>query len=145
MSEHTKLTLKGIRDLTEEDRVSAFLEDLQALNELAAVVHKKALEGDNAAGHLDVKIRDRKASMFGYDSPVQFDMTLLATRREKSTAPFDRALQFLAEQVPAHHRDLVNRVHRGELDYLAEPVIESEPALECASACTSEPDEPSKP
>jgi hypothetical protein len=32
---------------------------------LSIVVHKKAMEGDNTAGHLDLKIRERRASMHG--------------------------------------------------------------------------------
>jgi hypothetical protein len=37
----------------------AFQQDLRALNRLAKVVHKKAAGRDNAAGHLDLKIRER--------------------------------------------------------------------------------------
>jgi hypothetical protein len=47
-------------ELTPQDRMRAFREDLQALNELTAIVHQKAVEGDNAAGHLDLKLRERK-------------------------------------------------------------------------------------
>ena len=42
--------------------------------------------GDNAAGHLDLKIRERKARMSGYDSPQQYDMTLVAELRRPSSA-----------------------------------------------------------
>ena len=41
--------------------------------------------GDNAAGHLDLKIRERKARMSGYDSPQQYDMTLVAELRRPSS------------------------------------------------------------
>ena len=41
--------------------------------------------GDNAAGHLDLKIRERKARMFGYDSPQQYDITLVAELRRPSS------------------------------------------------------------
>src|SRR5215472_4238947 len=72
-------------ELTPQDRMKAFREDLRALDELAATVHRKAVEGDNAAGHLDLKIRERKASMFGYDSPQRYDMTLIAEMKRPST------------------------------------------------------------
>jgi hypothetical protein len=73
-------------ELTKQDRFRVFREDLRALDELAKVVHLKALNGDNAAGHLDLKIRERKAAMFGYDSPQQYDMTLVAELRRPTTA-----------------------------------------------------------
>ena len=38
--------------------------------------------GDNAAGHLDLKIRERKAR----NSPPQYDMTLVAELRRPSSA-----------------------------------------------------------
>ena len=41
--------------------------------------------GDNAAVHLDLKIRERKARMSGYDSPQQYDMTLVAELRRPSS------------------------------------------------------------
>jgi hypothetical protein len=72
-------------ELTKQDRMRIFQEDLRALDELAQVVHRKALDGDNAAGHLDLKIRERKAQMFGYDSPQQYDMTLVAELRRPTT------------------------------------------------------------
>jgi hypothetical protein len=76
---------KGLAELTPEARVTAFQEDLAALNKLAKVVHRKAIEGDNAAGHLDLKIRERKAAMFGYDSPQRYDMTLIVERTGEFT------------------------------------------------------------
>jgi hypothetical protein len=41
--------------------------------------------GDNAAGYLDLKIRERKARMSGYDSPQQYDITLVAGLRRPSS------------------------------------------------------------
>src|SRR5215471_563538 len=86
-------------ELTSQDRMRAFREDLHALNELATIVHQKAIEGDNAAGHLDLKIRERKASMFGYDSPQRYDMTLIAETKRPSTADaIRRAFDHLVSQ-----------------------------------------------
>jgi hypothetical protein len=150
MNDTTPLTLTEAHEITERDRMRVFLEDSQALAELAAVVHKKAMEGDNAAGHLDLKIRERRASMHGYDSPVHFDMTLVAKHREPSTAPLERALQRLAEQTPPHRRALIEKVHRGELDHLAPPVIDCKPETVAnietpgTSECTSETEDGSK-
>jgi hypothetical protein len=41
--------------------------------------------GDNAAGHLDLKIRERKARMSGYGSPQQYDRTSVAELRRPSS------------------------------------------------------------
>ena len=144
MNDLTPLTLTEARQITERDRMRVFLEDSQALAELAVVVHKKAMEGDNAAGHLDLKIRERRASMYGYDSPVHFDMTLQAKHREPSTAALDRGLRWLAEQTPPHRRALIEKVQRGELDHLAPPVIDCKPEtvanseIAGTSECTSQ-------
>jgi hypothetical protein len=73
-------------ELTPRARMKAFEEDLRALNELSVTVHRKAVEGDNAAGHLDLKIRERKAAMFGYDSPVHHDMMMIVEHRRPSTS-----------------------------------------------------------
>jgi hypothetical protein len=59
-----------------EDRVRIFFNDLQRLDDLVEVVHRKALEGDNAAVHAEVKVLERRSRMLGLDAPRQLDMTL---------------------------------------------------------------------
>jgi hypothetical protein len=86
MKKRITVSRKGLAALKPEDRMRVFQEDLQALDELAAKVHAKAIEGDNAAGHLDLKIRERKAAMFGYDSPQRYDMTLIAESKKPTMA-----------------------------------------------------------
>src|SRR5262245_34361210 len=65
------------------DRLQRFREDDEALAELAEIVHKRAMaegESANPSGHLDLKIRERRAAMWGYDSPVRFDMVMIGAR-----------------------------------------------------------------
>src|SRR5262249_20242005 len=84
---------------TPQDRMRAFREDLAALNELAVTVHQKAVDGDNAAGHLDLKIRERKAAMFGYDSPTRFDMVMVSElKRPSSSDVLEAAFDALVAQ-----------------------------------------------
>src|SRR5215510_3469065 len=71
-------------EISAADRLRVFREDDEALAELAEVTHKRAMpdgENANAAGHLDLKIRERRAAMWGYDSPVRFDMNFLIDQR----------------------------------------------------------------
>jgi hypothetical protein len=68
------------------DRLERFREDDAALAELAEVVHKRAMaegENANAAGHLDLKVRERRA-MWGYDSPIRFDMVMMEASEKPS-------------------------------------------------------------
>jgi len=122
-------------ELTKQDRIRVFQEDLRALDELAQVVHLKALNGDNAAGHLDLKIRERKAQMFGYDSPQQYDMTLVAELRRPTTTD---AMKTIIDRMVNDGRiseDSQQRI-RALGGYLPEPESLRESTLEC----TSDPD-----
>jgi hypothetical protein len=77
-----------ILEITEADRLRVFREDDAALAELAQITHARAIaEGgkDNAAGHLDLKIRERRAAMWGYDSPVRFDMVQVEEAKRPSS------------------------------------------------------------
>ena len=63
------------------DRLQRFREDDQALAELAVKVHERAMgegEGANAAAHTDLRIRERRTCMWGYDAPQRTDMVLVA-------------------------------------------------------------------
>ena len=54
--------------ITEADRLRVFREDDEALAELARITHARAIADngkDNAAGHLDLKIRERRADGAG--------------------------------------------------------------------------------
>lgn len=69
------------------DRLRVFREDDAALAELAEKTHMRAMadgENANAAGHLDLRIRERRAAMWGYDSPVRFDMVMTAQSEHPS-------------------------------------------------------------
>ena len=80
------------------DRLRVFREDDAALAELADITHKRAIadgEHANAAGHLDLRIRERRAAMWGYDSPIRYDMVQVEvgrqpTRYEQITAALMR-------------------------------------------------------
>jgi len=78
------------RELTKEDRVRIFFSDLQRLDELLEVVHRKALDGDPAAVHAEVKVLERRSRVVGLDAPRQLDMTL-EVRTQRSTADMLRA------------------------------------------------------
>ena len=75
-------------EITEADRLRVFHEDDEALAELAQITHTRAIADggkDNAAGHLDLKIRERRAAMWGYDSPVRFDMVQVQEHKRPSS------------------------------------------------------------
>src|SRR5262245_357600 len=103
-------------EITEADRLRIFREDDEALAELARVTHARAIADDgkdNAAGHLDLKIRERRAARWGYDSPVRYDMVRV-TEVERPTS-FDRikaALDRLAEQMPPARRAVLEKVEQ---------------------------------
>src|SRR5215831_19167681 len=84
------VTMQEARELTKEDRVRIFFSDLQRLDELLEVVHRKALDGDPAAVHAEVKVLERRSRMVGLDAPRQLDMTL-EVRPQRSTADALRA------------------------------------------------------
>jgi len=75
-------------EITESDRLRVFREDDEAVAEVAQITHARAIaEGgkDNAAGHLALKIRERRAAMWGYDSPVRFDMVQVTEAKRPSS------------------------------------------------------------
>jgi hypothetical protein len=84
------VTMQEARELTKEDRVRIFFSDLQKLDELVEVVHRRALNGDSAAVHAEVKVLERRSRMLGLDAPRQLDMTL-EVRTQRSTADALRA------------------------------------------------------
>jgi hypothetical protein len=72
--------------------------------------------GDNAAGHLDLKIRERKAR----NSPQQYDMTLVAELRRPSSAD---AIKMAIDRMVAQGQiseESKQRI-RESGDYLPEP------------------------
>ena len=82
------------------DRLQRFREDDEALAELAVKVHERAMgngENANPAGHLDLKIRERRAAMWGYDSPVRFDLVQVSESQRPSG--HDRMEQVIMEFV----------------------------------------------
>jgi hypothetical protein len=94
--------MTSILEITEADRLRVFREDDAALAELAQITHARAIaEGgkDNAAGHLDLKIRERRAATWGYDSPVRFDMVQVQElKRPSSHEMITAAIMGLVEQ-----------------------------------------------
>src|SRR6516165_1628794 len=96
--------------ITEADRLRVFREDDEALAELARITHTRAIADsgkDNAAGHLDLKIRERRAAMWGYDSPVRFDMVqVIESKRPSSLDQIQAAIRRVVEQAPHSRRQL---------------------------------------
>src|SRR5262245_59621272 len=89
-------------EITEADRLRIFREDDEALAELARVTHARAIADDgkdNAACHLDLKIRQRRAAMWGYDSPTRYDMVRVTeVERPSSYERIRAALEHVAQQ-----------------------------------------------
>ena len=75
------------------DRLRRFTEDDEALAELAVKVHERAMADDsehaNAAAHTDLRIRERRAAMWGYDSPQRYDLVMAEAQKEPDS--FERA------------------------------------------------------
>jgi hypothetical protein len=96
------------------DRLQRFREDDEALAELAEIVHKRALaEGEhaNAAGHLDLRLRERRAAMWGYDSPVRFDMVMMGqSERPSGHERIRAAIQRLVDEASPAEKALRERL-----------------------------------
>jgi hypothetical protein len=103
-----------ILEITEADRLRVFREDDAALAELAQITHARAIADggkNNAAGHLDLKIRERRAAMWGYDSPVRFDMVQVEeAKRPSSYEMIKAAIMGLVEQEPPARRAAIKRI-----------------------------------
>src|SRR5262249_284129 len=98
------------------DRLRVFREDDEALAELAQITHARAIADggkDNAAGHLDLKIRERRAAMWGYDSPVRYDMVRVTEVERPSSFDMIRAaINSVIEQAPPAERALRERLEQ---------------------------------
>lgn len=72
--------------------------DMHGLELLLDRYMQDALAGDVGAGHLVLRLLERKAACLGLDSPVKIDAQLVEATPESSTARIDRALQALLSQ-----------------------------------------------
>src|SRR5215510_9781934 len=103
-------------EITEADRLRIFREDDEALAELARVTHARAIADDgkdNAAGHLDLKIRERRAAMYGYDSPIRYDMIQVSeAKRPSSYEKITEVIMSLANQESPAKREAINLIGR---------------------------------
>src|SRR5262249_47730129 len=115
------------------DRLQRFREDGEALAGLAEIVHKRAMaEGGSAnpSGPLDRKIRERRAAMWGYDSPVRFDMVMMEAREkpsghEQRVATLNRFFDQLPPVRKALRRRLDELTPQAALQLLRPPPISS--------------------
>src|SRR5215813_11025897 len=107
-------TVLPTHQVSAADRLQRFREDDEALAELAEIVHKRAMaqgESANPSGHLDLKIRERRAAMWGYDSPVRFDMVQVTESKRPSSYEMIRAaIMGLVEQEPPARRAAIKRI-----------------------------------
>jgi len=116
------------------DRLQRFREDDEALAELAEIVHKRAMaqgESANPSGHLDLKIRERRAAMWGYDSPVRFDMVMMEAREKPSGhEQMVATLNRFFDQLPPVRKALCRRLHEltpeAALELLGPPQVSSD-------------------
>jgi hypothetical protein len=78
-------------------RVRAVALDLERLEEMQKGFLRQALEGDATAGHLVIKIAERRAAILGTDAPIRIDAVKLVeangprqTTTEEWQAAIDR-------------------------------------------------------
>jgi len=71
-------------------RVRAVALDLERLEAMQARFLRDALDGDLAAGHLCLKIAERRAAMLGTDAPVRVDAVQLTQVTGPQPTSFDR-------------------------------------------------------
>jgi hypothetical protein len=134
--------MTSVLEITAADRLRVFREDDEALAELAQITHARAIADggkDNAAGHLDLKIRERRAAMWGYDSPVRFDMVQVEeAKRPSSFEMIKAAIYSLRDQASPAERAVRERLEQlGPEKALA--LLESG-----TSECTSDSPAPEK-
>ena len=123
------------------DRLQRFREDDEALAELAEIVHKRAMaqgESANPSGHLDLNIRERRAAMWGYDSPVRFDMVMMEAREkpsghEQMVATLNRFFDQLPPVRKALHRRLDELTPEAALELLGPPQVSDAPGTDAPS------------
>src|SRR5215831_7102472 len=124
-------TVLPTHQVSAADRLQRFREDDEALAELAEVVHKRAMaqgESANPSGHLDLKIRERRAAMWGYDSPVRYDMVLMEAREKPSghERMVETLNRFFDQQPPAKkalHKRLEQLTPEHALELLGPPQV----------------------
>jgi hypothetical protein len=108
--------MTSVLEITAADRLRVFREDDEALAELAQITHARAIADggkDNAAGHLDLKIRERRAAMWGYDSPVRFDMVQVEeAKRPSSFEMIKAAIYSLRDQASPAERAVRERLEQ---------------------------------
>ena len=96
------------------ERLKRFQEDDQALAELAEKVHQRAMADDehaNSAGHLDLRLRERRACMWGYDSPQRFDCVLVSQSQQPNRGDRIRAtLREFTNRLPPAQQELRHRL-----------------------------------
>ena len=123
------------------DRLQRFREDDAALAELAEVVHKRAMaegENANAAGHLDLRLRERRAAVWGYDSPVRFDVVMMEAREKPSSHEHMVAtLNRFFDQLPPAQKALRQRLQEmtpeAALELLGPPQVSDAPGTDAPS------------
>jgi hypothetical protein len=123
------------------DRLQRFREDDQALAELAVKVHERAMgegEGANAAAHTDLRIRERRACMWGYDAPQRTDMVLVAqgarpSSHEQMVATLNRFFDQLPPAQKALRQRLQEMTPEAALELLGPPQVSDAPGTDAPS------------
>jgi hypothetical protein len=84
--------------LTPEYRLQAMALDLERMEAIMARHLRDAIAGNISAGHLCLKIAERRAAMLGTDAPVRIDAVQLVHHvvpRESTTDQIERVLEEL--------------------------------------------------
>ena len=64
---------------------------------MQAVFHARALEGDADAGHLCLRISERRSSLLGLDQPAKFDVIELRAAASPQPSSVDKIMKALED------------------------------------------------
>jgi hypothetical protein len=83
--------------ITPEYKIRAISVELERLDAMQAVFHARAVEGDADAGHLCLRISERRSSLLGLDQPAKFDVIELQAASRPAVSGTDRILKALED------------------------------------------------
>lgn len=95
LAEVNAIVAKKLVRLDHSYRAQALALDLEMLGELQARTFKTAMTGDIGAGHLLLKIAERRADMLGLDAPTRLDVMQVQAHEQSSTEEIRAALDEL--------------------------------------------------
>lgn len=110
------IVAKKLVRLDNSYRAQALALDLEMLGELQARTFKTAMTGDIGAGHLLLKIAQRRSDLLGLDAPVRLDLMQVQTHEVSSTAEIRSALDELMKSGPGPRAQADPTPVKGKVD-----------------------------